>query len=152
MAVILAADGMAYVYSRSPSTSYSAHIGGLLVGLLAGVVVLENLEVTWAERNIIIPGSGTLLCAFLFLSAIWYMMHSPPESLVFSYEPSHEPCCWSLMRCETLETTDYSSFNCHADYDASSLAWTYGIIYDGVTQENCANYTSTAIAARNSTL
>ena len=148
----MAADGVAYVYSRSSSTSYSAHIGGIIVGLLAGVVVLENLEVTWAERNVIIPGSGTLLCAFLFLSAIWYLLHSPPESLIFSYEPSHEPCCWALMRCETLEAADYSNFNCRARYDAPTLAWAYDIVYDGVTQETCADYTSAAIAARGSSM
>ena len=147
--VLLATDGVAYVYSKSHSTSYAAHIGGIAVGLLAGVVVLENLEETWAERNVIIPGSGVVLCVLLGVAAVWYALHSPPQSLFINYEPTREPCCWELLRCGTLEVTDFSSFSCRASYDEPAVAWTYQIKYGGVVQANCADYTSAALVARN---
>ena len=108
---ILLLDFYLYLYQRSASTSYWAHIGGMLVGSIAGSLVLENLEVTDFERFYMLPGLKGL-GAFLTVGCVLlYALYFPPMRL--ELRPVEKPrCCMQLLACPGVHPEDYHWFQC----------------------------------------
>ena len=51
ISIVLIMDFYLYFAARSESTSYSAHVGGFVVGLIVGILCLDNLEVRVVVRT-----------------------------------------------------------------------------------------------------
>ena len=72
IAIVLIVDFYLYFFERSESTSYSAHIGGFAVGMLIGILTLDNIEVSWFEKWLLMPITqvlGTKRSGFIFFSS-----------------------------------------------------------------------------------
>jgi rhomboid-related protein 1/2/3 len=103
-----------YLYDTGPSetTSYSAHIGGFLTGAVFGCVLLENLEVTWFERTVLLPAVWVFACGLTVWAVANYSLNFPPWSV---YGVDEDSCCVQLIECEQanyLDASDYASFAC----------------------------------------
>ena len=65
-----------YVYYASPSesTSYAAHLGGLVMGFLLGMVFLDTLETTPFHRYVGGPAASVLALALPAAGAAYYFL------------------------------------------------------------------------------
>jgi hypothetical protein len=114
--MILCIDFFLYYLMPSETTSYSAHIGGWLVGLLVGINVLEVLELSWCEKYLLFP--VTRIIAFTLAVALplyFYTGPFPPQAAMFAIDA--EPCCWKLLSCPEVAKEHYDLFKCYAHYD-----------------------------------
>lgn len=136
--LLLVTDGYIYVTSKSESTSYAAHAGGLLVGLLAGAITLKNLEVTWLERRVLVPGAWALTFVVVVAGIGVFGSTFPPSSLFRDVHASYEPCCWHLLRCGDayVDREDYGEFRCKSTFDTAEMAWTYSVKHGNQVMEN----------------
>ena len=152
IALLLGVDAYVYSTDKSESTSYAAHVGGILVGVLAGAITLNNLEVSWVERNVLVPGAWFVLVAGSIGGAYVHATAFPPASLFRDVEVDYEPCCWRLLRCvdeggTDLTEPDFHLFRCTQAYDEAALAWTYTLKYGGQELENTCDAFAAAAAA-----
>lgn len=97
-------------------TSYTAHIGGELGGILFGILVLRNPVLQDYEKYCIIPVAA-FLCIFLSLFSIsWIATQWPPEYAWYAKYMNDindkEPCCWQVLRCGGLDEDEYEYFTC----------------------------------------
>ena len=107
--------------NHSESTSYSAHSGGVLIGLAAGIVILRNPNVTDLERFVFIPTALVVSVVLLAVGISWHAEHSPSEAMEAlggSGPGADEPCCWQLARCAATTEAQgqleklYGEFRC----------------------------------------
>lgn len=143
IAMLLGLDMYLFFSSKSHATSYTAHVGGFLAGLLAGTVTILNLEVSWLERNVLIPGAWILTIVLTVFSCGWYAVHWPPEAVGF---PKHgveeyQPCCFSMLRCaydEDFDTGYFDLFSCSSSYDSVTTEWSWAIKGNGTVLDTCS--------------
>jgi len=79
MAIILGLDFYLHEVNPSATTSYTAHVGGFLGGAVMGIVLLDNLEVTWLESHFILPGAWAFAIAITAWAVYNYSYYFPPE-------------------------------------------------------------------------
>jgi len=115
IAIVLIVDFYLYYFERSESTSYSAHLGGFVVGLLVGIVFLDNIEVSDFEKYFLMPGThlAVFLCSIGGIYAYLYIF-PPIDAILGSKFP---PCCWQLLSCSTIEPDEYAFLDCYEPYD-----------------------------------
>ena len=128
MSMILGLDFYGYYAQRSHSTSYTAHGGGFTVGLVIGVLTLENLEVTALERYVITPAALCLAIVLFAWSVHSYVSSFPPEAL---WPPTYDSCCFQMLSCQNdnpldLENRDFKEYTCKGSYDDTG-DWQYEI-------------------------
>jgi len=113
--LLLCIDFFLYYTMPSETTSYSAHIGGWMVGLIVGILVLEDLEMEWCEKYLLFP-LAALVGLVGAIAVPWYYFKGPfpPEAALFAIDA--EPCCWQLMRCPNIDPEHYSLFKCYDHY------------------------------------
>ena len=120
MSTILGLDFYGYYAARSGSTSYTAHVGGFLMGLVIGILTLENLEVTCFERWFITPLAICVAVVILAWSMHTYAAHIPPEAQI--WDPKYDTCCVQLLNCQedtNLRQSEFSAFECKGKFDDS---------------------------------
>ena len=100
-----------YAYERSESTSYWAHIGGMLVGAIAGSLLLENLEVTDFERYYMLPGIKLMGVVLAIGSVYMYITVFPAVRLELR-DVDKPRCCVQFLECPELDPADYARFQC----------------------------------------
>ena len=115
LSAFLALDLCLYVTEHSEVTSYTAHSGGFLTGLVVGVLVLDNLEVTWCEARVLVPGTAVFAAGVLVWSVVNYTLHFPPEGYFWPVEK--DSCCVQLVECGGLAEEDYTDFTCFDSVD-----------------------------------
>lgn len=107
--------------SPSVTTSYTAHGGGLLAGLLCGIVFLDTLETTWWSAYVIQPLASIFIFIIPFSMILYYLTENfPPRAigeLFYSNYNLQKPCCWKAMECYDISSTHYSSMYCQLDDD-----------------------------------
>jgi membrane associated rhomboid family serine protease len=114
--VLLCIDFFLYYLMPSETTSYSAHIGGWMVGLVMGVVLLDNLEVEWCEKYVLFPLTAFVAVVLaIALPAYYFKGPYPPEPLLFPVDA--DPCCWQLLKCPGVAPQHYELFKCYDLYD-----------------------------------
>jgi high-affinity Fe2+/Pb2+ permease len=110
-----------YYANHSESTSYSAHAGGMLIGLSAGIIILRNPNKTDLERFVFIPTALVVSILLLVVGISWHAEHSPSEAMEVlggSGSGTGEPCCWQLSRCAATTEAQgqfqglYGEFRC----------------------------------------
>jgi rhomboid-related protein 1/2/3 len=101
-----------YLYSADPSqsTSYTAHVGGFSAGAVFGVLLLDNLEVTWLERMVIIPFTVVFAAAMVTWAIYNYTAYFPPQN--FFYEIPKDSCCVQMLDCDGLKEESFDQFRC----------------------------------------
>ena len=76
-----------------------AHIGGFLTGAVFGCALLENLEVTWAERYVLLPTVWVVAVGMTVWAVANYALYFPPWSI---YGVEDDSCCVKLIECSGL--------------------------------------------------
>jgi hypothetical protein len=84
MGCLLGLDFYLYMTGPEHTTSYTAHVGGFLMGAAMGIVFLQNLEVTWLEDRVIVPGAYFLTAVILIWACTHYAVYWPPEVRLWS--------------------------------------------------------------------
>jgi rhomboid-related protein 1/2/3 len=79
IAIILGMDFYLHEVNPSTTTSYTAHVGGFMGGAVMGLVLLDNLEVTWTESHVIIPAAWAFAIAITTWAVYNYAYYFPPE-------------------------------------------------------------------------
>jgi len=110
---------------KAAAVSYSAHVGGLAVGLLLGICVLQQKPVAFAEIGLRRRGAAAVVLAFLLVGAIaWISVHDPPKDLPWLYPDSntwaHRTCCAKLDGCAGLDPDKAARLVCR---DRTSLVF-----------------------------
>jgi hypothetical protein len=83
-----------------------------VVGGGLSFVLLENLEVTWFERTVLLPAVWVFACGLTVWAVANYSLNFPPWSV---YGVDEDSCCVQLIECEQanyLDASDYASFAC----------------------------------------
>ena len=128
LSAILGLDFYGYYAARSASTSYTAHVGGYLVGVVIGILTLENLEVTALERYFITPLAVCTAVVLFAWSFHTYVATFPPEAQI--WPPKYDSCCYQLLSCQaddpTLLSSKFEDFACKGRYDDTG-EWEYQI-------------------------
>jgi hypothetical protein len=119
MLVLLGTDGFLYTMSPSDTVSYSAHMGGLLMGFFMGVCVLDTLETTewhrWAGKPLAFTAAMMLPgCMALYYYGNWQAGEFPPHAAkTFLGLAKRENCCAQLLHCPGVDPAAYDdAFYC----------------------------------------
>jgi len=120
--LIISADLASWYFTRDPSVSYAAHVGGAIVGLLSGILFLRRRphrkRSNWTTRRKIVFVIAALLFLSLFLSGfLWYTLVWPPQPLTHRWydqrNRKYRPCCIQLFDCGIMDAND--SLLCNFD-------------------------------------
>jgi len=112
LVAVTAIDAASYVSSiddDTSSTAHSVHLGGLVSGLLAGMILTRNIQSNRWERGIrafaLLAGAG-LVCFGL----VWWFS-SPLPGVRSLWSGGGEPLCWMGQVCTNADNTgcDYSA-------------------------------------------
>ncbi|CAK0848104.1 unnamed protein product [Prorocentrum cordatum] len=100
--IFLAADMFNFTYTKSSTTSYSTHAGGLITGLLAQLVLGRKL--VYSRRGVVMRGFAIFtLFGLGVLSCGWYLVNPFPAARGVSelfYDPGFiGPWCWVAQAC-----------------------------------------------------
>lgn len=113
--------------SPSLTTSYTAHGGGLVAGLLCGIVFLDTLETSWWSSYVTQP-MATIFMILIPLAMItyYYFEEWPPRAVGTIFYPNYnnqKPCCWLALECPDIETSQFDAMYCslHEDGFTQSL-------------------------------
>jgi len=113
-----------YLADANPTSSHSAHFGGIFFGFCGGMLLLDNFDKSWAEKYILIPGAGIFLALIFFWSVIQLSTTWPPEEPAFASGFIHgsddAPCCWHPLECE-LEPNEINSLVNSLDLSCSYM-------------------------------
>jgi len=127
MVVALASDVALYFYMPMKEVSYSCHLGGLVVGLLAGTIFLKSNEIkatrlplpdTRQVRRLAVSWVWlfclVILTCFYALGFEWIMTHFPPKEIFSFFWSEPKGCCWDMMAGGPgFETEQYSCIDDH---------------------------------------
>mmetsp|Transcript_38735 Transcript_38735/g.50109 ORF Transcript_38735/g.50109 Transcript_38735/m.50109 type:complete len:910 (-) Transcript_38735:1923-4652(-) len=129
MFCILGIDAIKIYASPSETTSYSAHAGGLIAGILAGIVFLDTLETTWMSSYIIQPLAFILMILIPLGMIIFYISEEfPPRalgSLFYTDYSLQKPCCWKIFECPSIESSEYDALYCALDNDNTNIQYLF---------------------------
>ena len=102
-----------YYTDPSEATSYTAHVGGWAVGLIMGILLLDNLELEWCEKYLLFPLTWLLAIGMCVLLPALYLYEFPPKARIFVSDAL--PCCFQLYECG-IEQEDFGYFRCVEGY------------------------------------
>mmetsp|Transcript_26006 Transcript_26006/g.47424 ORF Transcript_26006/g.47424 Transcript_26006/m.47424 type:complete len:790 (-) Transcript_26006:314-2683(-) len=145
MAIILGLDFYLHEVNPSATTSYTAHVGGFLGGAVMGIVLLDNLEVTWLESHFILPGAWAFAIAITAWAVYNYSYYFPPEAQIWPVDEN--TCCVQLQNCVNdvtsaeLDEDEFGFFRC--------ISGTYVTKQNGRTLlEHCSDFVEYAALQR----
>ena len=104
--------------SKTPARRYSAHVGGLAVGLLLGVCVLQQRPVYLANVGLRRRLLALAVLVVMLCSAFaWIGAHDPPRDLPWLYPDAndwaHRSCCAKVDACAGLDPDRVGALVCH---------------------------------------
>ena len=104
-------DFYLYLFERSESSSYWAHIGGIIVGMVAGTLCLDNLEVSDWEANVVMPATKLFAVVIAIVPLALYIAVYPPDEIALR-PADFPPCCNQLLDCPGIERDEFAYFYC----------------------------------------
>lgn len=112
----------ALLYYRDDTTSYAAHIGGYIAGLLLGASFLRPLQDNAFSSFFVKPIAIILLILFVSFAVAWYQLTWPPKYFLngpfwrrssYTTNDHSGSCCWQLLDCSDIDEDDYQLFSCN---------------------------------------
>lgn len=90
-------------------------MGGFTIGMVIGILVVENLHLSDCEKYFILPMSYITGGLIVLWGLYNYATHFPPEAQV--WDAPYDTCCYQILDCGGFEGEKYDVFGCKRDYD-----------------------------------
>jgi hypothetical protein len=123
LSIVIVADVLKqYQFGGDSGLSWSAHLGGLVIGFLSGLLFLISFKRHLYEIKCLMPLAG-LTMLMLFIIASWYWdKNDPPipihHDTIFGMSTGHVidkekefRCCWKIIDCLGLVSFEEEKFN-----------------------------------------
>ena len=119
--VFVCGDVLQYYEAREAggraSTSYAAHAGGFLAGLVFSLIFLHEM-VDHPMEHCIRRLAWVVAAAATFVLVVWNATHDPPKGFsAFGGERENLPCCFQALYCDGLDRSDWKDWRdalvCH---------------------------------------
>ena len=85
--------------------SVAAHVGGFLVGLIVGIVTVENFDQSDFQRFVVYPMAYIIGFGMLTWGLYNYGANYPPEAQI--WDTNYDTCCYQLLKCAKSCGDDY---------------------------------------------
>ena len=102
--LLLSADLAAWFWTRDPSVSYAAHVGGAIVGFFCGILILRRRPHRRKKIRAPFFVALVLFLSLLAFAAAWTVLTNPPRPFTHSWydryrRRQYRPCCVQLLDC-----------------------------------------------------